>query len=77
MGFSKQEYWSGVPLPSPKETTIQGVKFFLWYAFLPKNTLIILKVILEGMGEDGRAELLLQGLWLVLFVQSSEVIKDL
>ena len=29
------------------------------------------------MGEEGRAELLLQGLWLVLFVQSSEVIKDL
>ena len=77
MGFSKQEYWSGVLLPSPKETTIQGVKFFLWYAFLLKNTLIILKVILEGMGEDRRAELLLQGLWLVLFVQSSEVIKDL
>lgn len=43
-----------------KETTIQGVKFFL-YAFLLKNTLIILKVILEGMGEDRRAELLLQG----------------
>ena len=77
MGFSRQEYWSGVPLPSLKETTIQGVKFFLWYAFLLKNTLTILKVILEGMGEDGRAELLLQGLWLVLFVQSSEVIKDL
>ena len=22
MGFSRQEYWSGVPLPSPDDTTI-------------------------------------------------------
>jgi len=24
MGFSRQEYWSGVPLPSPKITKNQG-----------------------------------------------------
>ena len=23
MGFSRQEYWSGVPLPSPKESVIK------------------------------------------------------
>ena len=23
MGFSRQEYWSGVPLPSPKEATVR------------------------------------------------------
>jgi len=23
MGFSRQKYWSGVPLPSPKSTTFQ------------------------------------------------------
>ena len=26
MGFSRQEYWSGVPLPSPVEDTQQGKK---------------------------------------------------
>ena len=24
MGFSRQEYWSGVPLPSPKKNTLEG-----------------------------------------------------
>ena len=24
MGFSKQEYWSGVPLPSPQDATSPG-----------------------------------------------------
>ena len=26
MGFSRQEYWSGLPLPSPGEITGPGVK---------------------------------------------------
>ena len=32
MGFSRQEYWSGVPLPSP-EAVLDDVKGLLW--FLP------------------------------------------
>ena len=28
MGFSRQEYWSGVPLPSPRQT-VSGLLFFL------------------------------------------------
>ena len=27
MGFSRQEYWSGVPLPSPKPATVENFKF--------------------------------------------------
>ena len=26
MGFSKQEYWSGVPLPSPSSSLVDGNK---------------------------------------------------
>ena len=26
MGFSKQEYWSGVPLPSPKKEYYSAIK---------------------------------------------------
>ena len=25
MGFSRQEYWSGVPLPSPRPSTLIGI----------------------------------------------------
>ena len=34
MGFSRQEYWSGVPLPSPKVST--GAWIYLWaFYFVP------------------------------------------
>ena len=37
MGFSRQEYWSGVPLPSPSVTAVANylslVKFELWATF--------------------------------------------
>ena len=36
MGFSRQEYWSGVPLPSPK---VILVLFFLLFFFEPLMTL--------------------------------------
>ena len=26
MGFSRQKYWSGVPLPSPQEDSVSGIK---------------------------------------------------
>ena len=29
MGFSRQEYWSGVPLPSPKVCYIHARKYYL------------------------------------------------
>jgi len=28
MGFSRQEYWSGVPLPSPQNTSSDMIKEF-------------------------------------------------
>ena len=28
MGFSRQEYWSGLPLPSPWYTVVMSVRFF-------------------------------------------------
>ena len=34
MGFSRQEYWSGVPLPSP----FDGVKFFLTFPSVSEFT---------------------------------------
>ena len=27
MGFSRQEYWSGMPLPSPKSVPTKPIKF--------------------------------------------------
>ena len=36
MGFSRQEYWSGVPLPSPMEYTVHGIlqaRILEWVAF--------------------------------------------
>ena len=40
MGFSKQEYWSGVPLPSPTviTTIIKTVFCFYYLKFLNTNT---------------------------------------
>ena len=29
MGFSSQEYWSGVPLPSPSEYIVLSYKYFV------------------------------------------------
>jgi len=34
MGFSKQEYWSGVPLPSPRERINEGKINILFLLFL-------------------------------------------
>ena len=34
MGFSKQEYWSGVPLPSPKSNHTNVIKHFMSFLFL-------------------------------------------
>ena len=31
MGFSRQEYWSGVPLPSPKSSTSQASTVLKWW----------------------------------------------
>jgi len=40
MGFSKQEFWSGVPLPSPRASLIT-VKFsellYVFHLLLPKD----------------------------------------
>ena len=36
MGFSKQEYWSGVPLPSPKETWDKNI--WVLYPTSPSST---------------------------------------
>ena len=30
MGFSRQEYWSGVPLPSPQPLLLDQASFSLW-----------------------------------------------
>ena len=38
MGFSRQEYWSGVPFPSPKEEPFQGLG--------PPNRFVLRKMLL-------------------------------
>ena len=35
MGFSRQEYWSGVPLPSPNINTTGGIMINLFYSLIP------------------------------------------
>ena len=32
MGFSREEYWSGVPLPSPKKNVLLMFKFLLFWS---------------------------------------------
>ena len=39
MGFSKQEYWSGVPLPSLSDLSFILMFFFLFQHFILDNTL--------------------------------------
>jgi len=41
MGFSKQEYWSGVPLPSPRAGGLKGRK-------------VGRKVVREWVGDKGK-----------------------
>ena len=43
MGFSRQEYWSGVPLPSPKLAEKSG---FILNAFFSFNLIKLLKLLL-------------------------------
>ena len=42
MGFSKQEYWSGVPLPSPKETWDKNI--WVLYPTSPSSTRLETKI---------------------------------
>jgi len=35
MGFSRQEYWSGLPLPSPLITKEMQIKISMEYCFRP------------------------------------------
>ena len=37
MGFSRQEYWSGVPLPSLSQALLVAYKNFIWTFFSLKN----------------------------------------
>ena len=38
MGFSRQEYWSGLPLPSPQHPPLLYLKFQLCHPILLSNT---------------------------------------
>ena len=46
MGFSRQEYWSGVPLPSPPPTLSP------WQNCLPRNLVLVLKRLGTTAGES-------------------------
>ena len=43
MGFSRQEYWSGVPLPSPM--TPRACKYLPTFMFFPLRIVLILKMV--------------------------------
>ena len=49
MGFSRQEYWSGVPLPSPKENLTQGISFLMDW-LLKMEVYLVPLWILHGSG---------------------------
>ena len=44
MGFSRQEYWSGVPLPSPYMTTGKTIGFTRW-TFVGKVMSLLLNML--------------------------------
>ena len=43
MGFSRQEYWSGLPFPSPNEVSRSHLFFFLYLS--PSQQLIIMMAL--------------------------------
>ena len=51
MGFSRQEYWSGVPLPSPK------VQEFVLYLMAPQSVLSRTAKWPAGLGACGSGHL--------------------
>jgi len=58
MGFSRQEYWSGVPLPSPiiLPTTEQNLALDLFLVFWSHGSAKSLKFIESCVGPRGSAE---------------------
>ena len=59
MGFPRQEYWSGLPFPFPREFPDSGIKPVspvLWANFLPtepsgKSALLIWSISVNGKSE--------------------------
>ena len=50
MGFSRQEYWSGVPLPSPEDISSLAYSIvFLYFFALKKAFLSLLAVLLNSV----------------------------
>ena len=49
MGFSRQEYWSGIPLPSPKEGIVMLIIQCLWRAmgYSKDSELMPISVVLK------------------------------
>ena len=52
MGFSKQEYWSGVPLPSPEHTHMPGYTLPLRRRWWPKKKKYIINTWLYSRGTE-------------------------
>ena len=47
MGFSRQEYWSGVPLPSSESYTTQQLVLFTFYHLLQTESCSVLKIFAD------------------------------
>ena len=54
MGFSRQEYWSGVPLPSPEQTSTQVQSCVIMTHRSQGNTFLHLPVYYEGYNQGYR-----------------------
>ena len=57
MGFSRQEYWSGVPLPSPHIHTME------YYSAIEKNKPLIHTTMGLPCGSDGKESPLMRDIW--------------
>ena len=61
MGFSRQEYWSGLPLPSPERNIFahkwNQCVFFLHYTTVSLAIIVLVfLVVLDGRNENSRLQ---------------------
>ena len=56
MGFPKQEYWSGVPLPSPETSGDHGIKTFTFERYYNASLIWCPSIIKGFPGGSGRKE---------------------
>ena len=64
MGFSRQEYWNVLPLPSPKEGQCQKMFKLCTIVFISHTSKVMLKILQSRLQQYVNLELLLSTNWI-------------